>query len=205
MTLRHSPDYWARPNSKLWRVARRLLATPGQWVTGQQLHDAYGERAWTHDSALAQLRKKGMMIEPRKVTGMDMYEYRVILAPELARHLARTEAEIAERKAHLPSVGGATAVSATARPAKPTGSSVAASGGKLGEHARGAERRLLSPGCDPAGICRKPAPDSNQGGPDTDSYKSHVRPVSEYEERMRELDRRAEDQERAQAQKGLFR
>ena len=95
------PSRWARPGSKLWRVANRLLAVPGRWVTGLELHDAYGERGWSHDSAVAQLRAKGMVIESRPIPGQDQFEYRAVLAPELQPHLARTGLEVERRRTEL--------------------------------------------------------------------------------------------------------
>lgn len=96
-------DRWARPGSKLRRVLDRLWAAHGRWVMATELHHAYGLYGWTHDSAIAQLRAKGLEIISRPAAGRDEYEYRLIRppAPGLRPHLARTERAVRAAREQL--------------------------------------------------------------------------------------------------------
>lgn len=86
-----------KPNSKKRRVFNRFLAARGGWVTGSELHAAFGERGWAWDGALAQLRAKlrerGGDILSQSIDGRDEYRYRLVLPSQvlLRPQLERTE------------------------------------------------------------------------------------------------------------------
>ena len=109
------PDLYAllapKEGSKKRRVLDYLLAAGDRWVTGSELHRAFGEDGWAWDGAVAQLRdslrRRGGDIPSLPIEGRLEHKYRLILPPEpdprpaLAPHLARTKDTLRRRKAGL--------------------------------------------------------------------------------------------------------
>ncbi len=77
-----TPDDLARRGSKLRKVLDLLL--DGRWHAGAALHETYsnGRRGWCFDSALAQLRKKGLVILSRPIRGQDQREYLLLVVDQ---------------------------------------------------------------------------------------------------------------------------
>jgi len=89
---------WLAPkaDSKKRRVLDRLLAARGGWVTGSELHAAFGKDGWSWDGAKAQLKatleQHGGTIVGEEIDGRHEQRYRLVLPSQvlLQRHVART-------------------------------------------------------------------------------------------------------------------
>jgi len=83
-------DSYARPGTKVRRVLDALA--DGGWHSGVSLHQAFGIWGWTFDSALAQLRAKGLLVESRPLNGRREFAYRLVVPAVF--HLKRQRGQV---------------------------------------------------------------------------------------------------------------